>query len=262
MFFCVVRSTVRNSLLLRHPLQRTPLCSVQPVTAYSKHVEENAPETKPPQRSRLSLRGQTLPPYPQIEVLKSLDVKQFLPSNFKIVKHGQYEFKECLEGYVHVYATAHSTHGLAGYAVYYGEDHPLNSMGPVEGRLGIRHARLYGFLQVLRTLPKDLFKKVCIGLDDLKLTTFLSSNLHSMSENAFHSTYTGRLNKDLETNMEINTLLRTRTDLTFRLQYVPSNCCIPLIKHARKMAMRAARAANDAERRKFENQKYRQDNGK
>lgn len=136
-------------------------------------------------------------------------------------------------------------------------------MGPVEGRLGVSYAKLYGFLQVLRTLPKDLFKKVCIGLDDLKLTGFLSINLHSMSENAFHSTYTGRLNKDLETNMEINTLLRTRTDLTFRLQFVPNSYGIPYIRHARKMATEAARAANDAEkRRRFENQKYRQDNGK
>lgn len=56
-------------------------------------------------------------------------MKLFLPSNFKTVKYGQYEFKECLEGYVHVYTTAHRIprppDAAAGYAIYYGKNHPL-----------------------------------------------------------------------------------------------------------------------------------------
>lgn len=45
------------------------------------------------------------------------------------MKHGDYEFKECLEGYVHVYATGYryprNPRSLAAYAAYYGQNHPL-----------------------------------------------------------------------------------------------------------------------------------------
>lgn len=65
-----------------------------------------------------------------------------------------------------------------------------------------------------------------------------------MSENSFRSTYTGKLNKDLETNMDVNKLLISRQDLTFRVQYTPSDIQFPPAKHANKMAMNAA---NDAQ---------------
>lgn len=77
----------------------------------------------------MSLRRQKLPPYPPIEVINSLDIKRFAPTNFKYVKYGDYEFKECLEGYVCIYASGYQfprpPNAPAGYAVYYGKNHPL-----------------------------------------------------------------------------------------------------------------------------------------
>lgn len=64
-----------------------------------------------------------------IEVIDKLSLNNFLPSNFKKVKHGDYEFTECSDGFVHIYATAYQNrrdpNSLAGYAVYYGLNHPL-----------------------------------------------------------------------------------------------------------------------------------------
>lgn len=46
-----------------------------------------------------------------------------------MVKYGDHEFKESLDGYVHVYVSAcekiRRDKTLAAYSVYYGRDHPL-----------------------------------------------------------------------------------------------------------------------------------------
>lgn len=104
---------------------------------------------------------------------------------------------------------------------------------------------------MLKSIPKNLFDKVCLGMDDMTLLNFVAYHLRLMSENAFRSTYTGKLNKDLETNMEINTLLRTRQDLTFRLQYVPNDVGFPDAYQANKNAIRAADQAERQQRIKF-----------
>lgn len=61
-----------------------------------------------------------------------------------------------------------------------------------------------------------------------------------MSENSFRSTYTGKLNKDLETSMEINKVLRTRQDFILRLKYVPNDVGLDGIYHATKIAEKTA----------------------
>lgn len=81
------------------------------------------------QRNSLGLRRQKLPPYPSIETIINLDVKNFVPSNFREVAYGDYKFQECLEGFVQVYATGYYPRrdrtALAGYSVYYGSNHQL-----------------------------------------------------------------------------------------------------------------------------------------
>lgn len=81
------------------------------------------------QRPSYGLRRKNLLPYPPIDVIDKLSLNNFLPSNFKTVKHGDYEFTECMEGFVHIYATAYQYNrdpkALAGYSVYYGSGHPL-----------------------------------------------------------------------------------------------------------------------------------------
>lgn len=81
------------------------------------------------QRASLRLRRQKLLPYPDIEFVNTLDVETFLQTNFNIVKYGDYEFKESLDGFVHVYISAceitNHFKRNCGYAVFYRKDHPL-----------------------------------------------------------------------------------------------------------------------------------------
>ena len=74
----------------------------------------------------------------------------------------------------------------------------------------------------------------------MRMGKFVAHSLPSMSENAFRSVYTGRLNKDLETSMEINTLLRTRQDLKIQIQYIPNDIGFNDIYVAGKNAKAAA----------------------
>lgn len=80
-------------------------------------------------RTRLSLRRHKLPPYPEIEMIRSLNEDRFLPSNFKTVQYGDYEFQACLEDYVQIYTCGYQMPrppgACGGYAVYYAKDHPL-----------------------------------------------------------------------------------------------------------------------------------------
>lgn len=69
-----------------------------------------------------------------------------------------------------------------------------------------------------------------------------------MSENSFRSVYSGKLNKDLETSMEINKVLRTRQDLTLRLKYVPNDLGVNGMYYATKLAIKAAEEATQAAR--------------
>lgn len=61
-----------------------------------------------------------------------------------------------------------------------------------------------------------------------------------MSENSFRSTYTGKLNKDLETSMELNSVLRTRQDLTLRIKYCPNDINVEEIYQAGKLALKGS----------------------
>lgn len=77
----------------------------------------------------MGLRKQRLPPFPQLECIRTLDVETFLPSHYKIVKYGDYQFLESADGYVIVYTQAHihpkNVNAQAGFAVYFGRNHPL-----------------------------------------------------------------------------------------------------------------------------------------
>lgn len=77
----------------------------------------------------MRLRKLNLPPYPEIECIRLLDVESFLPSRHKIVKHGDYDFIESADGYVQVYVQGYQHHknidARAGYAVVFGDNHPL-----------------------------------------------------------------------------------------------------------------------------------------
>lgn len=69
-----------------------------------------------------------------------------------------------------------------------------------------------------------------------------------MSENSFRSVHTGKLNKDLETSMEINKVLRERQDLTIKLKFVPNDIGVDGMYKASKLAIKAAQEATQESR--------------
>lgn len=70
-----------------------------------------------------------LPPFPEIECIRTLDVQSFLPSSYKTVKHGDLNFLESADEYVQVYVQGFqhpkNIDARAGYAIYFGQNHPL-----------------------------------------------------------------------------------------------------------------------------------------
>lgn len=99
-------------------------------------------------------------------------------------------------------------------------------------------------------IPEGLFKKVCFCVDEIPFLTFIDKSLRSMSENSFRSVYSGKLNKDLQTSMEINKMIRTRQDLTLRLKYTPNDVGVNGIYYATKLAIKAADDATELARQK------------
>lgn len=102
----------------------------------------------------------------------------------------------------------------------------------------------------MHRIPEGLFKKVCICVDEIPFLTFIDRSLRSMSENSFRSVYSGKLNKDLETSMQINKVIRTRQDLTLRLKYTPNDIGVDGMYHATKLAIKAADEATELAKQK------------
>lgn len=124
-----------------------------------------------------------------------------------------------------------------------------NISGPVAGKQDSNHSKLYAVLKCLESIPKNLINEVCICVDQAWVATFMAEHLPELSENSFRSVYTGKLANDLETNMAINTLIRSRTDLKFRLKYVPIKIGFVDMQFALNLAIEAAKKA---EQHRFE----------
>lgn len=116
-------------------------------------------------------------------------------------------------------------------------------VAPVERRQELNHSKLYALTKVFQQIPENLFDKLCICVDEIPLITFVDKSLRNMSENSFRSVYSGKLNKDLETSMELNRLIRTRQDLTLRMKYVPNDIGSSGMYYATKQAIKAAEEA-------------------
>lgn len=118
-----------------------------------------------------------------------------------------------------------------------------NLHGAVLRRQHLNHAKMYSFLKTFEQIPTKLFTKLCICVDELGLITFIDNSLRNMSENSFRSVVTGKLNKDLETSVEINKVLRLRDDLTLRLKYIPNDIGVDGMYKATKLSEKAAAEA-------------------
>lgn len=127
-----------------------------------------------------------------------------------------------------------------------------NISGPVERRQAVNHAKIYAYVKALQQVPQGLFQNVCFCVDSISMLTFVNRSLRSMSENSFRSLNTGKLNKDLESSMELNRLLRTRPDLVMRMRYVPNDIGVDGMYHATRLARRAS----DEATQQFYRQRY------
>lgn len=176
-----------------------------------------------------------------------------MKSNFRAVTYGDHEYKECLEGFVQVYAHADRDQSEpetpSCFVVVYGENHARNVSGPVERRQDEKHGTLYAILQTLNAIPENSFKKVCICVRESGVIQFVTRGVPRLSENSYRSVQTGRLVKDLDTVMEINKVLRTRQDLTLRMKYIPLDCVYPEALFAKRWAGQLAYDAHQAKKR-------------
>lgn len=188
----------------------------------------------------MGIRRPNTLPFPKIETIYELNTQTLVESNFRTVKYGDHEYRECLDGFVQVYCHAcgneREHNKCASYVLVYAEGHPLNMCGAVEHRQGLNHAILYSILQALKNIPENSYKKVCICVPESTVISFICKGIPALSENSYRSVRTGRLNKDLETSMEINNILRTRQDITFRMKFIPRGVSYRLESVARNWA--------------------------
>lgn len=115
--------------------------------------------------------------------------------------------------------------------------------GNVERRQVLKHAKLYAFLKGFQQIPKNLFEKLCVCVDDARFITFIGRHLKELSENSFRSIHTDKLTKDLETSIEVNRIIRLRNDLTLRLKYIPNDYGVDGMYEATKLAIKASEEA-------------------
>lgn len=115
-----------------------------------------------------------------------------------------------------------------------------NIIGPVERCQDFSHARRYGFLRALQSIPHNSFSKTCLCVNGRPFITYIDSWLREASDNSFRNIRSGRIISDLETGMDINRILRMRTDLLLRLKYVPDAIRMPDMYKAKRMAIEAA----------------------
>lgn len=95
-------------------------------------------------------------------------------------------------------------------------------------------------MRALQTIPQNLFIRTCLCVNGRSFLTYIDAHLRDGSDNSFRNIRSGRIMSDIETAMEINRLLRTRSDLDFQLKYVPDAIRMPDMHRAKRMAIEAA----------------------
>lgn len=122
-----------------------------------------------------------------------------------------------------------------------------NATGPVPGRQAANSAMAYAALQAIKAVPANV-PKVCICVSNLTLVGFLSRGIKYLSENSYRSVRSGRLNKDLDIVMALNEAFRERSQIEYRIKFMPTDLGVDGVHYARKNAERAAEIATRAKR--------------
>lgn len=114
-----------------------------------------------------------------------------------------------------------------------------NTNGPVIGKQTEHHASIYAAAEALKSLPKGLFTKVCICTDSTYVVHAMSRLLPQWSENNYRMLSDPmRRCENLPTLEFINEYVRLNP-FTYRFKYTPSDCYIPMMICAMKLAKEA-----------------------
>ncbi|KAG4067753.1 hypothetical protein HA402_005525 [Bradysia odoriphaga] len=161
------------------------------------------------------------------------------------VKYGDYNLMECNEGYILCYINAFrqrkEPHNVF-YGVFYGEDHPLNSNGPVKGVQSLLHGKDTAILNAIRNFPKIETKQLCI-CTDCTVTIGMMRRLPEYSENGYRMSE-GRVLERKDTYEQLTAVVRLRDDLKLRIMYAPSDVIIAM-RRALWLATLASRPENE-----------------
>ncbi|XP_037043417.1 uncharacterized protein LOC119079535 [Bradysia coprophila] len=187
-----------------------------------------------------------LPPLTAMETITSRDrdletlVQTHLTS--RKVKHGDYDFSECNEGYILCYINTlqrKKEPQNVFYGVFYGEDHPLNLQGPVKGIQTLLHGKDTAILNAIRNFPKIEAKQLCICTDCTR-TIGMMRRLPEYSENGYRMS-AGRILERKDTYEQLTAAVRLRDDLKLRIMYTPADVIIKM-RRAMWLATLASRA--------------------
>lgn len=97
-------------------------------------------------------------------------------------------------------------------------------------------ATLYA-LEAIETIPKEPLSKICVNTDSFAIIKAMGSLLKHWSENNYRQfTDPTKTLQNLDIMIRLNALMRSNSKIQFRWKYAPSDCRIPLMDLAVKLA--------------------------
>ncbi|KAG4073616.1 hypothetical protein HA402_000840 [Bradysia odoriphaga] len=153
------------------------------------------------------------------------------------VKYGDYDFSECNEGYILCYINAYQRKKEPQnvfYGVFYGENHPLNSAGAVEGIQSPLHGKDKAILNAIRNFPKIKAKQLCICTDSVR-------TIEMIPYRGYVKVSTSMILDRKDAYEQLTAVARLRDDLKLRIMYAPSR----VIYKMRRAIWLASRAESE-----------------
>lgn len=108
------------------------------------------------------------------------------------------------------------------------------------GEATSRHAGLYACAKMLESLPTDSFKKICICTPEFSLMSTVARSMPKYAENNYYMLANPtRRCRNVQTLKKLNAYIRLHP-FTYRMKYTPTDCGIPMMKIASKLAIAGA----------------------
>lgn len=119
-----------------------------------------------------------------------------------------------------------------------------NVNGPIDKKevkyISSRSTAMYALVQAFKTMPMNLFEKVCICTDEMHLVSVMSELMPKWEANNFRTlTEPSRRLQNLNLIMFLNEFVRVN-QFTYRFKFTPNDCFIPAMTNAEKLARQGA----------------------